>query len=284
MGRFVTGLHKDNAQAKKSRRAGFTPHIVWKDSPKEDENTRFVQFLTPAAEIPSVLMHQWIMVGTREDGKPDYQEFISRKNRDENGDLVYEDGYDPIWDRFGIEPKERRIAVAIEMKEVIEKVNGRNKRMGFVPDTRTYEKDGVEHTVLAVKLVNQAPFTFWNYLRELEDERPLNDYVWRIKRTGGSRDTAYSFIDAGPAVELEISDDEMVDLDAHLEHLASIDRVREMIDPLPDSAKLTRFDKAKGKGKKAAAPREDSEEESGEVDDRATRYRAFKDRIQNKPE
>jgi hypothetical protein len=270
MARFVTG--GEHPQARKGgKQGGFTRTLVWKEG-----ETKYVQFVTPLDMVRLVLMHQFIKVGKTKDGADRFMEFVSRTDIQFEGDPNF--GYDPLIERFGLDPKLRTLAIAVEMDPITERVSNRNKVVGFRPTTRTFErKDGTEVTVIDQKLVNQTEFTFFSTLRELDDDRPFNNYVWKVKRTGSSKDTRYTFLDAGPAVDLEISDDERFDLDKYIEELASVERMK-VIEQLPANARISRYGQAAPTGDAPAAAAEEAPAEDA-PSDRESRFNAFKDAL-----
>lgn len=240
------------AQAAKRKGGGkFAPVFKF-----EADETKYLQFLVPMEDIPTVLMHQFIIIGSREDGSPKYERFISRRDPGLDGP----DGYDEIIDRFGLTPTERSVALAVEVEPVYGEGTGRRKKIeGFDLAMRQFEKDGETVEVPAFQLVIESPKTFFNHLAAQDDVKAIEETIWAVKRNGKGTDTTYTFIDTGEDA-LDVEDElnaftETFDFEAWLDELADEERMRELIEPLPDDHRLSRFG---GKGKKdddAEAPK-----------------------------
>jgi hypothetical protein len=245
---FRRGAEASRAAAERKRGSGkFTPVFIW----GEDE-LRYVQFITPTEETVTTLMHQFIIVGYRENGKEQYERFISRRDPNLDGP----DGYDELWDRFGQNPTERTIALALELEPQTETKAGRKVVTGFLPSMRSFERDGQEVEVPNFGLVIESPQTLWGSLFSTADMvgKDLAETVWAIKKNGKGADATWACVDTNQE-PLDVSDlleEFEFDFDSYLDELADEDRMKELISELPDDWKISNFDKRKkdrgGKG------------------------------------
>jgi len=230
----------------------------------EGGESKYIQFMQPMDDIYTVLMHQFIIVGEREDGGPIYERFISRRDPALDGAK----GYDEIQDRFGYKPTERSVAVALEVEPVYGEGKGSRKKIeGFDVVERQYEnQEGETVTVPNFALIIESPKTFFTHLAANADIKEVDESVFVVKRTGKGTDTTYTFIDTGePALDVEDLYQEFFetfDLEAWLENLADENRMRELIGPLDDDAKISAF------------PPRGKEEKREEKPSRSTRTRA----------
>lgn len=252
MAGFARG--QQSAEARNARSGGkFTPTMKF-----EAGKSRYVQFLLPMDDVFNVSMHRFIIVGKDEAGNEQYAHFISRTDPNLDG----ADGYDELISRFGLTPVQRTITLAAELEPVYGSGSGARKKIeGFELATRQYEdRDGVVQEVPAFQLVEMSWNNFFSHLAANNDMKPIEETIFAVKRTGKSTDTNYTFIDTGfDALDLEEEYEEFAetfDLEAYLEDLASEDRMRELIGPLPDDWKVSMF-ADRGKGKR----RDDKEEE-----------------------
>lgn len=218
----------------------------------EGGETKYIQFMMPMDEIYTVLMHQYIIVGEREDGSPIYERFISRRDPGLDGAK----GYDEIWDRFGYKPTERSVAVALEVEPIFGEGKGTRKKIeGFDVVERQYEnQEGETVTVPNFALIVESPKTFFTHLAANADIKEIDETIFAVKRTGKGTDTTYTFIDTGEDA-LDVADlfeefTETFDLEGWLENLADENRMAELIGPLPDDAKISAFPPRGGKEEK----------------------------------
>lgn len=269
MATFRRGAEAIQAAASRSGGGKFTPTHKF-----EAGDTKYLQFLTSIDEIPTVLMHRFITVGHKEDGSPQYRDFISRRDPALDGP----DGYDELIDRFGSNPSQRCIAIAVELEPVYEKKGGKKVLAGFDLATREYtDSEGNEKVVPNVALVIESPFTLYQHLTAYADLKPIEDVIFAVKRNGKGTDTSYTLIEAGEALDLD--DDladffEEFDFDAYLDELADEDRMRELIEPLDDDFVVNKWAK-KGKGGKNSS-KKDEEEDEKPSRSRSTRTRKAK--------
>lgn len=214
---------------------------------------KYVQFLTPMSDVITVLMHQFIITGHRQDGSEIYNSFISRRDPALDGP----DGYDPLIDRFGCNPTNRCIALAVELEPKFKKEGGRSTIDSFDISYRQFTSaNGDEKEVPNVGLIIQSPHIFFSQLAGLDELKPIEKFVWAIKRQGKGTDTSYVFTDVSPALDLGDSLNEFLDefdFDAYLDDLASEGRMHELIDPLSDDFVVNKFaNRGKGGGSKSA--------------------------------
>ena len=253
MAKFRRGADAIKQSAKSGGSGSFTPMLTWKAGEK-----KYVQFVTPLEEVPTVLYHNFIRVSDTDDGRPVYRSFISRRDPALDGP----NGYDPIWDR-GYPAKPRQIAVAVELEPVYGAGTGNRKKIeSFSVKQREYtNKNGETVSVPAVGLIVQSHIFFGPLTTADEEGYPLSESVMLISRRGGDQNTAYDVIPVGDAIELNLPEEAMVDLDAYLDELSDEARVRELIDPLPDGWVLDRFAEknrqAKAKQNQRTAPVEE---------------------------
>ncbi|MEM3008309.1 MAG: hypothetical protein QXU32_02450 [Nitrososphaerales archaeon] len=210
----------------------------------EPNSTTYLQFLTPLDEITTVLMHQWVIIGQRDDGTPIYEHFISRKDPALDGP----NGYDELVERFDLQPKQRSVALAAELDV---EVNPSTRRIGNCGlKYRQYtNREGEEVQVPCFGLVIQSPHIFYSHLVNYNDLKPIEKTIFAIKRIGSGTDTSYTFIDTG-LEPLDLSEEldnftQVFNLDEWLTNLASEERMRELISPLPDDWRITKFPSAR---------------------------------------
>jgi len=270
---FRRGAEAMAAAAERKKGAGkFTPGIRWAKS----GDLKYIQFITSLEQIPTMLMHQYIIVGHREDGKEQYEKFISRRDPQLDGP----DGYDELWDRFGQNPTERSVALALVMEPVTETVAGKKKIVGFEPSERQYtNKDEETVSVPDFGLIIESPQTFWVNLTSVAEMigKNIEDTVFAVKRNGSDAGTTYAFVDTNQdAIDVsEELDAFEFDFEAYLDDLSDEDRMRSFISDLPDDWRISNYDKRK-KGKaeekekkqprrQARAPKVEEAEEEAEI-------------------
>lgn len=256
------------AAATRTRTGKFTPVFTW-----DSGETKYLQFLTSMDEIPTLLMHQFIIVGHREDGKPIYERFISRRDPAIDGP----DGYDELIDRFEVQPKKKSIALAVEL-DPIWSTGSRKKITGVNVLTREYEnKDGETIEVPNVALIIESPFTlFEQVLAIAEMGQEITESVYAVRRNGKGTDTSYTLQPVFEALDLdedEALDEffEEFDFENYLETLADEDRMKEIIGALDDDAVVQKSfggkkdksedKKPSGSSRRRRAPEPDPEEQ-----------------------
>lgn len=173
----------------------FVPTIQWKD----DKEEKYILFLTPVDEIPTVDYHDWIPVGKGEKANGDtytkFEQFISRK------DPAIGESYDEIEDRLNTKPKSRNIAVAVELEPILEKdAKGRERAVGFVVATDTYTRkddngNEIEVEQPLIGLVIQAAQNFFGWLSSYDaSQGPIEETPMHVVRRGKDANTTYDFI------------------------------------------------------------------------------------------
>lgn len=258
----------------KAKRTRFTPQIQW-----EEGERKYIQFVTPWDERISAPMHQFIRTSRSDKTKSGYtySDFLIAPQEDGSA------GVDLIYQKFGVEPTDRTIMVAVELEPIKER-KGDSKRMkivGFKPKMREWEdKDGEEHESPEMGLIIQSQFNFWGMFEKYEDEdAPVDETVFEVTRLGSGTNTSYNVNGVGDVIELDFDEDnDFVDIDQWLEEVADPDRMEALIGPLPDDWQVSQYanrgkdDKkssAKKKSsrlgkKKAEAPVEDDGDDEGE--------------------
>jgi len=168
----------------------FAPDLRWRD----DGESKFIQIILPAEEIPMVTLHEWIPVGTHKSGKTKYETFMSRR------DPGIGENYDDLEDRLGSKPKIRGIGIAVELEPVLETVKGRQRPVGFTVKTETFNRknaEGVEETVTApvIGLITQSSHLFWGWVASYEENNaPIVDTPLQVTRRGKDTNTRYDFV------------------------------------------------------------------------------------------
>lgn len=253
----------------------YTPMLTWKAGEK-----RYIKFLTPFEEIPTVDFHNFMIVDYSDNNKPIYRSFISPQDPGALGP----EGYDPIKTKFGLMPKKRQIAVAVELEPVYKAGKGSKKEItDWTVAQREYtNKDDEEVTVPNVGLIVQSHI-FFGPLAVYAEDTDVEDYVWEVVRSGGDQNTTYVFRERGDAPEVELDDDNVPDLDAYLSDLASEERMHQYIDHLPSDWVLDTYaeksKKSKGRGRATAevtAEEPGSEPETNSFDDLRSSLRKSK--------
>jgi hypothetical protein len=291
-------------EAAKSKGGGsfrpFVPQIKWKD----DKEEKFLLFLNPIEQIPVVQYHDWIPVGTGEKSNGEtftrYEDFISRK------DPAIGEDYDDLTDRLDMWPKERQIAVAVELEPVIENVKGRPRPVGFAVKTETFtrkDQDGneTEVTAPALGLVIQASANFFGWLVSYDaSQGPIEETAFQVIRRGKDQNTSYDFIPCeGRPVdlsglmdnlgginyledilsELDLPEDAQEAavvvanalLDKRLEELADGERYEQLVSPIDHiESKFPKGKKNKDNGAKRERPARPSKRAEASADGEAT--------------
>lgn len=253
------------------RREGGTPRpnfISW-----DPDEKKYLQFITPLEEIPTVLMHQYIITGERDNGSYIYNDFVSRKDPAFDG----EDGYDPIWDRFEVQPRLKCVALAAVLQP--------QRKAGKITGWEVASKERRDDTVPDIGLIIQTPANFFRWLTTFADDtgNAIEDCVFSVTRRGEKISTRYDFIKAEhPTIDLSAYSEYFIDVDEYLAGLGDENRLRSLIDPLPDDAMVSRYG-----GKNADTPQNEMESEQqtpwSEEEDTAprnTRFAALKQKME----
>lgn len=186
--RGLTSFPEDTAGRRNSKFSPFAPTISW----RQDREEKYILFLNQAEDIPTIQMHEWIEVGTRQNGKPIYEWFISRK------DSAIGEEYDDIEDRLGQPAKERTVAVAVELEPTFSEHKGRKRPTGFKVKTDIFERradEGVEEvTMPVIGTVIQSRHNFFGWVGSFnENTAPIEETPLHVIRRGRDANTTYDF-------------------------------------------------------------------------------------------
>jgi hypothetical protein len=233
--------------------------------------TKFLQFVYPIDKWPEVLMHQFIIVGYRKNGKEIYERFISRKDPNIDGP----DGYDDLVDRFHQRPTRRVLALAVEMTPITETKAGKKTTIGFKVAEREYENsDGDTISVPNVALVIESPFTLFKHLDAVADIGPIEDMILGITVRGKKQEKTFTPLPTGfEAIDVSEELDnffQTFDFDDYIEELADPDRMADLVGSLPDDWKVSNYptqdkekeDKPQGRSRPAPKDEEPEDEEA----------------------
>lgn len=213
---FNRGANAIKEAAKGSgRKGGFAPQISW-----EVGEEKFVKFLLPIEESPTVSIHEWIDCGERDNGKTDWGFFLART------DPVLGEDHDPLTAK-GSTPRKRVMSAAVELEAVTEVVGKRNKPVGFSVLTSEYERktdDGTETvTQPGVGYISQASANFFQILVAHDENGEFDGTVFRVKRTD---DKTYMFT---PIFDVPVDYTNLVE---HVEGVSYLSRNEEVWDEL----------------------------------------------------
>lgn len=176
----------------------FAPTLSWS---KNDETIRYVAFLNDIDDLPRILEHRFIKIGTydRADGTTadKYGFYLDRK------DPSIDEDSDPLTD-LGRTSQERYLAAAVELDVTYGEAKGRNKArpIGFEVKTATFnrridpeDKESETEEVIypVVGIIDQAYGNFVTFLQNHADEDgPIQDVAFGVKRLDG-KTTTYDF-------------------------------------------------------------------------------------------
>jgi hypothetical protein len=186
----------------------FTPSLFWKG----DGASKFLLFLNPISEIPTVDMIGFIPVkGKKANGDSfEYKEQVIART-----DPAIGEESDPMVKEWEANPKETNVAVAIELDPVFEEVNGRKRPVGFEVlttefDRRIRDENGdltsdtetIEQPSFG--FVTQSPFNFFNVLTSYDNEEaPIENTPLKIVRVG-DKNPSYT-INGYPEQSIDLS-------------------------------------------------------------------------------
>lgn len=197
----------------------FVPDIRW----KEDGEKKFVLVLTPADGIAVLDLHEFIPIPTdRDDGKPRYESFLSRK------DPMIGENYDLIEDEHGRKAKTRCAGVAVELVPVMKDVKGRKRPGSFTVKTETFKRrgdDGEEEVEKpCIGLIVQSSKLMWGPLNGLDESAgPLVELPIEITKRGEKAETTYEMV---PFMDIP------VDLSLVTEYIDGISYLKDDIEDL----------------------------------------------------
>lgn len=197
----------------------FVPDIRW----KEDGDKKYILVLTPADGVAVLDLHEFIPIPTdRDDGKPRYESFLSRKDP-----MIGED-FDLIEDEHGRKAKTRCAGVAVELIPVMKDVKGRKRPGSFTVKTETFTRrgdDGEEEVEKpCIGLIVQSSKLMWGPLNGLDESQgPLIELPLEITRRGEKAETTYEMV---PFFDIP------VDLSGVTEWIEGISYLKDDIDEL----------------------------------------------------
>jgi hypothetical protein len=197
----------------------FVPDIRW----KEDGDKKYILILTPADGVAVLDLHEFIpLPSNRDDGKPNYESFLSRK------DPMIGENYDLIEDEHGRKAKTRCAGVAVELVPVMKDVKGRKRPASFAVTTSTFTRKGDDGEEEVEKpnfgLIVQSSKLMWGPLNGLDESAgPLIELPIEITRRGEKAETTYEMV---PFMDIP------VDLSAVTEYIEGISYLKDDIDTL----------------------------------------------------
>jgi hypothetical protein len=182
----------------------FTPSLFWQVG---DE--RYLLFLNPMTDIVVVDKYiDFVPVPTKGDRKQ-YEHVIARTDPS-----IGEDN-DPMIDDWEADPKEKGIAVAVELEPTFEEVKGGRRRpTGFQVATTEYERrvrddkgdltDETETVVSpVVGFITQSPHNFFNLVTSYDAQRaPIEETPLSITRVDSKTYTVEGF----PEQNIDLAD------------------------------------------------------------------------------
>lgn len=204
------------AEAQKKATSGgsfspFAPEMFW----KSDADERYILFLNPMDEIPTV----------------DMISFIPQKRKKANGEAftVYErvvartdssigEATDAMADDWQGKPRDTCVAIAVELEPTLEKqANGRMRPTGFHVKTDSYERrvrddkgeltdETEEVTTPVLGIIHASPHNFFNVVSSADaNDFPIEDTAVKITRVGTKTDTTYT-VTGYPDQEIDLGD------------------------------------------------------------------------------
>lgn len=197
----------------------FVPSIRWKD----DGEKKFILVLTPMEEVGAFDLHEFIPIPSdRQDGKPRYETFMSRK------DPYIGEDFDMIEDEHGRKSKVRCAGVAVELVPVMKDVKGRKRPASFTVATSTFTRrgdDGEEEVEQPnIGLIVQSSKLMWGPLNGLDESAgPLIELPIEITRRGLKAETTYEMV---PFMDIPI------DLSGVVEYIEGISYLRDNLETL----------------------------------------------------
>jgi hypothetical protein len=256
-----------------------------------DGDTKYIAWLTPASQLITVQLHEWIELPEQtKSGKSRYGFYIDRR------DPCIGEDYDDLTDRLDVLSKRRTLGVAVELEPTYTTANGRKKVSGFNVKTETFNKtnedgDEVEVEAPIIGIVNQARGNFYRWFASYDESYdPIEDVPFEVKRQGKGSDTSYIAVGLANvkvdysnlldklqnlsqflAPDLEVFDaikDEKERvlaigaeyLDRHLEYLADSERYSEQVGPI-NFIEDKWGNRAERKGRQAPAAVESEDDE-----------------------
>jgi hypothetical protein len=210
MATFRKGTDLIKEQASRSGGGKFTRNIYWKDG-----DVKNVLFLTPAQQIPKVLLHQFVQIPDDRFEKGYRNEmFLCRKDPSMT---VESSGVCELCDDIGHEASERFVALAVDL----DSVDGEYK----VKTVSVKRDDGTTAEYPQWGLVIQGAKNFFSWLAAYDNPakgRDITKTVFEVVREGGSIGTKYHFFQDGSATLPDLSSlSDIKSLDEILEEAGS---------------------------------------------------------------
>jgi len=177
----------------------------------------YLTFLTPEDAIWTCDMYEQAIVGHDSDYRPTYANWIDPD--DTRGQTAVQ----RLLGRFSEppEPKRRQLAVGMLFAPT---PDGR-----FLPSYRETPNEYGE-LLPRVGLIVQGEYNFWG---PLYDAVPtIDDRLIRVKKMGSGVRRRFSFSDLGPAPETALAPEYRIDLDAYVQEISDLDRLRQTMEPL----------------------------------------------------
>jgi hypothetical protein len=171
----------------------FVPNIFWTDPEKDADNSeRYIMFLNPIEDIPKVDLIDYVPAGSgkRADGSKytRFDQVIART------DPAIGEEKDPMVETWDAEPKEKLIAVAVELEPTFTEVKGRKRPTGFAVLTNSFERrirdekgdlteETEEVTTPVVGFVTQSPHNFFNLVTSFDQQNaPIEETAIKVSR------------------------------------------------------------------------------------------------------
>lgn len=176
----------------------FVPEIYW----QKDGDARYLMFLNPMADIPTVDMIGFIPVKGKKANGETYKRFervIART------DPAIGEDEDPMVKDWKANPKSTNLAVAVELEPTVEEdERGRKIPTGFEVkmteyDRKVRDEDGkatdetetVEAPVIG--FVQQSPYNFFNKVASYDaNDGPIESTPLKITQVGEGKDKDYT--------------------------------------------------------------------------------------------
>jgi hypothetical protein len=204
------------AQEKKSSGSfrPFTPSLFW----KSDKDEKFLLFLNPMTDIPTVDLIGFIPV---ENKKADGTKYTSYEQVIARTDEAIGEDTDKMVTDWEAQPKETSIAVAVELEATFEEVEGRDGKVrkrptGFEVATTEYTRrirdddgeltdDTEEVEAPVIGFITQSPHNFWNVITSFDAQTaPIEETAVRVTRVGDSTSTTYT-VDGFPDQQIDLA-------------------------------------------------------------------------------
>lgn len=233
-----------DAQARAKASSGdfipFTPSIWWTDPAKDDENSsRYIMFLNEMNDIPQVDYIGYIPQVKKKSNGDKFTTFESVIART---DVALGESEDPMVDKWGADPRETHIAVAVELEPTFETIKGRQRPTGFEVKTSTFTRrvrddegeltdEEEEVTAPSVGFVAQSPHNFFNLVTSFDnDTAPIEETALRVKRLDKN------------TYDIEGYPDQEIDLSALLDHIDGLSYLGNEVDDLIEAVDLADSD------------------------------------------